>query len=75
MFFLVGVIYERAHTRELSAFGGLAAKTPYFYGLMMVAAFASLGLPGGWLSGRNSSPSAVRLRWSPTGRPSAPSAS
>ncbi|MBI1296361.1 NADH-quinone oxidoreductase subunit M [bacterium] len=46
LFFLVGVIYERAHTRELAAFGGLAAKTPYFYGLMMVAAFASLGLPG-----------------------------
>lgn len=27
-------------------FGGLATKTPYFYGLMVVAAFASLGLPG-----------------------------
>jgi len=46
LFFLVGVIYERAHTRNLYAFGGLAAKTPYFYGFMMVAAFASLGLPG-----------------------------
>lgn len=46
LFFLVGVIYERAHTRELAAFGGLAAKTPYFYAFMMVAAFASLGLPG-----------------------------
>jgi NADH-quinone oxidoreductase subunit M len=46
LFFLVGIIYERAHTRELSAFGGLAAKTPYFYAFMMVAAFASLGLPG-----------------------------
>jgi NADH-quinone oxidoreductase subunit M len=46
LFFLVGIIYERAHTRDLSAFGGLGAKTPYFYGLMMVAGFASLGLPG-----------------------------
>lgn len=46
LFFLVGIIYERAHTRELSMFGGLATKTPYFYGLMVVAAFASLGLPG-----------------------------
>lgn len=46
LFFLVGIIYERAHTRELSRFGGLATKTPYFYGIMMVAAFASLGLPG-----------------------------
>ncbi len=46
LFLLVGVIYERAHTRDLSKFGGLSAKTPYFYGIMMVTAFASLGLPG-----------------------------
>jgi NADH-quinone oxidoreductase subunit M len=46
LFFLVGVIYERAHTRELSRFGGLSSMTPYFYGMMLVSAFASLGLPG-----------------------------
>ena len=46
LFLLVGIIYERAHTRELSQFGGLGTVTPYFYGMMMVAAFASLGLPG-----------------------------
>ncbi|MFN2200826.1 MAG: NuoM family protein [Caldilineaceae bacterium] len=46
LFLLVGVIYERAHTRELSRFGGLGTVTPYFYGIMLVAAFASLGLPG-----------------------------
>ncbi len=46
LFLLVGVIYERAHTRELSKFGGLSAKLPYFYGVMLVTAFASLGLPG-----------------------------
>jgi NADH-quinone oxidoreductase subunit M len=46
LFLLVGVLYERAHTRELSRFGGLGHRTPYFYGIMMVAAFASLGLPG-----------------------------
>ncbi len=46
LFFLVGIIYERAHTRELSHFGGLGTVTPYFYGMMLVAAFASLGLPG-----------------------------
>ncbi len=45
LFFLVGVLYERAHTRELERFGGLSALTPYFYGIMMVTAFASLGLP------------------------------
>ena len=46
LFLLVGVIYERAHTRDLGRFGGLSTMTPYFYGLMLVAAFASLGLPG-----------------------------
>jgi NADH-quinone oxidoreductase subunit M len=46
LFLLVGVIYERAHTRELAKFGGLSSKTPYFYALMLVAGFASLGLPG-----------------------------
>ena len=46
LFFLVGIIYERAHTRELKKFGGLSAKLPYFYGIMLVTAFASLGLPG-----------------------------
>ncbi len=46
LFFLVGVIYERAHTRDLKAFGGLASKVPYYYGIMLVAGLASLGLPG-----------------------------
>jgi NADH-quinone oxidoreductase subunit M len=40
------VIYDRAHTRDLKAFGGLAAKLPYYYGVMAVTGFASLGLPG-----------------------------
>ncbi|MEA3336569.1 MAG: NADH-quinone oxidoreductase subunit M [Chloroflexota bacterium] len=46
LFFLVGVLYERAHTRDLGRFGGLSSKMPYFYAIMMVTAFASLGLPG-----------------------------
>jgi NADH-quinone oxidoreductase subunit M len=46
LFFLVGVIYERTHTRDLKAFGGLSAKLPVYYGVMMITAFASLGLPG-----------------------------
>jgi NADH-quinone oxidoreductase subunit M len=46
MFFLVGMIYERAHTRDLKAFGGLASLMPFYYGAMLVTAFASLGLPG-----------------------------
>ncbi len=46
LFFLVGIIYERAHTRDLKAFGGLASQVPYYYGILMVTGFASLGLPG-----------------------------
>jgi NADH-quinone oxidoreductase subunit M len=46
LFFLVGVIYERAHLRDLKMFGGFSAKLPYYYGLFAVAAFTSLGLPG-----------------------------
>jgi NADH-quinone oxidoreductase subunit M len=46
LFLLVGVIYERAHTRDLDSFGGLGARVPVFAGLFMVACFASLGLPG-----------------------------
>jgi NADH-quinone oxidoreductase subunit M len=46
LFFLVGVIYERAHVRDLKLFGGLSSRLPYYYGLFAVAAFTSLGLPG-----------------------------
>jgi NADH-quinone oxidoreductase subunit M len=46
LFFLVGAIYERTHTRDLKAFGGLSAKLPVYYAVMMITAFASLGLPG-----------------------------
>jgi NADH-quinone oxidoreductase subunit M len=46
LFFLVGVIYERTHTRDLKAFGGLSAKLPVYYGVMLMTALASLGLPG-----------------------------
>jgi NADH-quinone oxidoreductase subunit M len=45
LFFLVGVIYERAHLRDLKMFGGLSSRMPYYYGLFAVAAFTSLGLP------------------------------
>ncbi len=46
LFFLVGMLYERAHTRDLAAFGGLGAKVPVYGALLLLAAFASLGLPG-----------------------------
>ena len=46
LFILVGVIYDRAHHREIAGFGGLAAQMPIYTGITAVAFFAGLGLPG-----------------------------
>lgn len=46
MFFLVGVIYDRAHTRDLNEFGGLWARMPVYGSLLLFTSMASLGLPG-----------------------------
>lgn len=46
LFLIVGVLYDRAHTRDIDAFGGLALTMPKYTGVMMVAFFAALGLPG-----------------------------
>ena len=46
MFFLVGVLYDRAHTRDLNEFGGLAAILPVYGGILIFVSMASLGLPG-----------------------------
>ena len=46
MFFLVGVIYERAHTRDLNEMGGLYAILPVYGTVLIFTAMASLGLPG-----------------------------
>lgn len=45
LFLLVGVLYDRAHTRDINAFGGLGTKLPVYTGFMTFACFASLGLP------------------------------
>jgi NADH-quinone oxidoreductase subunit M len=46
LFLLVGVVYERAHTRDLRAFGGLGVVVPVYGGILLFSALASLGLPG-----------------------------
>ena len=46
LFFLVGVIYERRHTRLLADFGGLAKVMPWFGVMLIVATLSSVGLPG-----------------------------
>jgi NADH-quinone oxidoreductase subunit M len=61
MFFLVGVIYERTHTRKLSDFGGLFPLVPVFGGLLIFISMASLGLPG--LNGFVSEFLVVRGAW------------
>jgi NADH-quinone oxidoreductase subunit M len=47
LFFLVGTIYERCHTRDLDEIGGgLAKQMPYLFYFWMLATMANLGLPG-----------------------------
>ncbi len=45
LFFGVGVLYDKAHTREIDIFGGIAARMPREITLYSIACFASLGLP------------------------------
>lgn len=46
LFLLVGVLYDRAHTRDMNAFGGLGAKLGVYSGVLIFISMASLGLPG-----------------------------
>jgi NADH-quinone oxidoreductase subunit M len=46
LFLLVGVIYDRAHTREIERFGGLAKYMPVYTGFVITTFMASLGMPG-----------------------------
>jgi NADH-quinone oxidoreductase subunit M len=70
LFLLVGMIYDRRHTRQISDFGGLAKSMPWFSTFFVMASLSSIGLPflngfvgeflillGTWLS------AAVRYNW------------
>jgi NADH-quinone oxidoreductase subunit M len=46
MFFLVGVIYDRAHHRNLNSFRGLNEPMPLYGGISAIIFFAAMGLPG-----------------------------
>jgi NADH-quinone oxidoreductase subunit M len=61
MFFLVGVIYERTHTRDLRDYGGLFPLVPVYGGILIFTSMASLGLPG--LNGFVSEFLVVRGAW------------
>jgi NADH-quinone oxidoreductase subunit M len=46
LFLLVGVIYDRAHHREINGFGGLMTQMPVYGSFTSLAFFAAIGLPG-----------------------------
>jgi NADH-quinone oxidoreductase subunit M len=46
LFLIVGVIYDRMHTREISAYGGLVERMPKYAVVFMLFMMASVGLPG-----------------------------
>ena len=46
MFFLVGVLYDRVHHRNLNQFGGLFNRMPMFSSVSLIIFFAAMGLPG-----------------------------
>ena len=46
LFLCVGVVYDRMHTREIAAYGGLANRMPVYATVMMLFTLANVGLPG-----------------------------
>jgi NADH-quinone oxidoreductase subunit M len=46
LFSMVGLVYDRTHTREVGMMSGLAARMPFIASVFMIAGLASLGLPG-----------------------------
>jgi NADH-quinone oxidoreductase subunit M len=46
LFLCVGVVYDRMHTREIAAYGGLVHRMPYYAVALMVFTMANVGLPG-----------------------------
>ncbi len=46
LFFLIGMIYERRHTRLISAYGGIARVVPVFSAMLVFVSLSSIGVPG-----------------------------
>ena len=46
LFLIVGILYERYHTKEMAAYGGLWKIMPWFGGIALVVSLSSMGLPG-----------------------------
>jgi NADH-quinone oxidoreductase subunit M len=46
LFLIVGMLYDRNHTKEISKYGGVAATMPFLSTMFMIAMLGSIGLPG-----------------------------
>src|SRR5512132_1203812 len=46
LFFLIGMIYERRHTRLIADYGGIARVVPMFAAMLTIVSFSSIGVPG-----------------------------
>ena len=46
LFIIVGVLYDRTHDRMINNYSGLSSKMPVYFSIVLIAFFASLGLPG-----------------------------
>ena len=46
LFLIVGVVYDRMHTREIASYGGLVSKMPVYAAFFMLFTMANVGLPG-----------------------------
>jgi NADH-quinone oxidoreductase subunit M len=46
LFLCVGVVYDRMHTREIAAYGGLTARMPWYAAIFLMFTMANVGLPG-----------------------------
>ncbi len=69
LFFMIGMLYERRHTRKISDYGGLARVTPLLATAFVITAFSSIGLPGPeWICRRVPRPSWLVRSLSVAGR-------
>jgi NADH-quinone oxidoreductase subunit M len=46
LFFLVGMLYDRRHTRQISEFGGLRAAMPWYFAVFLLISLSSIAVPG-----------------------------
>ncbi|HNX97177.1 MAG TPA: proton-conducting transporter membrane subunit, partial [Candidatus Aminicenantes bacterium] len=46
LFLIVGIVYERRHTRLISEYGGLSARMPIYAAVFLIMTMSSIGLPG-----------------------------